>query len=527
MGKTPLVLERLPWLHNWWKELNANHVENLRAKGQYKVQAKKAAEPLIQMAKQLSNTWGIHIFAVAIDPRGGDSFAFAGSREMEQVHLADGSSITGFMGDLETKIRVLQMEERGEDASRLYVPRPSRNSNQTTKKGKRDVYRSSFGTIMGDRLSEICFKTGLLTAEQVKTATMVWNEKFLDLAFRGKFRIINYPVALENIGQVTGAEQFNTKAPNAKEYDSFMPALERAAKKGTDEDPEGKPVIRIVPWEPAERDQQLEDQEEVPLVVSTDGRTLRLVRHSPVYGAAVADAARRRAQRRADKRKAEGTAPPPRSRPPPPVNAGAQIPAPAPRTRLPPPAPPGLPAQPKRHAGSEQPRSRLPPTAPPSPPTQPNTIAGPSSSRPRHNSTTGRESALARRLQPSPAADTSFERPAKRRRRDDDNAQGLGQTHAGDRKRKRSPDSPGDGDALREPPLIAMRLGVNDQRSVIFYARRFQPASRARLRDHYTFYYETVEEKWRQIPDGMEPVLASQEDRAVAMRAEELLGLVD
>lgn len=46
----------------------------------------------------------MHIFAVAIDPRGGDSFAFAGSHEMEKVRLAEGSSITGFMGDLETKI---------------------------------------------------------------------------------------------------------------------------------------------------------------------------------------------------------------------------------------------------------------------------------------------------------------------------------------------------------------------------------------------------------------------------------------
>jgi hypothetical protein len=57
MGKTPLVLERLPWLHNWWKELNANHVENLRAKGQYKVQAKKAAEPLIQMVRFRDLYW--------------------------------------------------------------------------------------------------------------------------------------------------------------------------------------------------------------------------------------------------------------------------------------------------------------------------------------------------------------------------------------------------------------------------------------------------------------------------------------
>jgi hypothetical protein len=49
MGKTPLFLERLPWLQSWWKELNVNHIENLRAKGQYKAQAKKAVEPLIQM----------------------------------------------------------------------------------------------------------------------------------------------------------------------------------------------------------------------------------------------------------------------------------------------------------------------------------------------------------------------------------------------------------------------------------------------------------------------------------------------
>ncbi|KAJ7082512.1 hypothetical protein C8R44DRAFT_753773 [Mycena epipterygia] len=310
---------------------------------------------------------------------------------------------------------------------------------------------------------------------------MVWNEKFLDLAFRGKFRIINYPVVLENIGQVIGAEQFNTKAPSVKEYNSFMPALERAAKKGTDDDPEGEPVIRIVPWEPAERDQQLEDQDEVPLVVSTDGRALRLVRHSPLYGAAVADAAKRRAQRRADRRKAEGTAPPHRSRPP-----------------------------------------------PPGPAQQENAIAGPSSSRPRHDGTTGRESALAQRLQLSPAVDTPIERPVKRRRRDDDGRDNqVEQTHAGQRKRKRSPDSPGGGDAAQEPPLIAMRFGVNNQRSMIFYAKRFQPTSRARLGDRYTFYFDTVEDKWRQIPDGMEPVLASQDDEARALRAKELFGLVN
>jgi hypothetical protein len=47
----------------------------------------------------------MHIFTVAIVPRSRDSFAFAGSYEMEKVRLAEGSSITGFMGDLQMKIR--------------------------------------------------------------------------------------------------------------------------------------------------------------------------------------------------------------------------------------------------------------------------------------------------------------------------------------------------------------------------------------------------------------------------------------
>ncbi|KAJ7760766.1 hypothetical protein B0H14DRAFT_3511045 [Mycena olivaceomarginata] len=509
MGKTSLVLERLPWLQNWWKELNTNHVENLRTKGQFRVQAKKAAGPLIQMAKQLSNTWGIHIFAVAIDPRGGDSFAFAGSREMEQVRLADGSSISGFMRDLETKIRMIQMEERGEDTSRLYVPRRPRNSNQTMKKAKRDVYRSNFGMIMGDCLAEICFKVGLFTAEQVKNPTMVWNEKFLDLAFRGKFRIINYPLALENIGQVIGAEQFNMKAANVKEYDSFMPALERAANQETGEDPEGKPVIHIVAWDPEERDQQLEDQEEVPLVVSTDRQ-----------------AARRRTERRAEKRKAEGAAPPPRLRPPP--SAEPLIPRRKAASTAPPPRSRPTPREAESPNLALAPQSRVPiPARKSGLQPQANTVAGPSSSRRRDDVTTERESALARRLQLSPAAASPGEPPLKRRRTDDNERNTMAQTHAGNRKRKRSPDSPGHRDAVQDPSPIAIRLAIGNDRSEIFYATKFQPASRARSQDSHTYYFNTNEGKWRQMPQGMEPVITSQEDREKALSAKKLLGLVD
>ncbi|KAJ7788522.1 hypothetical protein B0H14DRAFT_3504146 [Mycena olivaceomarginata] len=486
--------------------------------------AKKAAEPLIQMAKHLSNSWGLHIFAVAIDPRGGDSFAFAGSREMEQVRLVDGSSISGFMGDLETKIRVIQMEERGEDTSRLYIPRPTKNSNQTTNKPKRDVYRSSFGTIMGDRLTKMCFNARLITAEQVKTATMVWNEKFLDLAFRGKFRIVNYPLALENIGQVIGAEQFNTKVANVKEYNSFMPALEHAVKQGTDEDPEGEPVIRIVPWEPAERDRQLEDQEEVPLVVSTDGCSLRLVQHSPVYGAAVAEAAQRRAQRRAEKRKAEGGKLKVTHRP------RGHVP------RLPPTLNPKTPHRPLDHGipillplvrlhsqDVRQVECGLTTTldlkfllA--------NRVYN-RSKRPLSRGQALRDPITTSRLSESLHSPDVFSSPLRLIAPMCDRRNVAAQMTMDTIRWPRPTWATASTniarphlviETRRRKPPIAMRLAINAQRSEIFYATKFQPTSRPRLRDRHTYYYNTDEEKWRPIPEGMEPVLLSREDRESA-----------
>lgn len=249
-----------------------------------------------------------------------------------------------------------------------------------------------------------------------------------------------------------------------------------------------------------------------------------MVRHSPVYGAAVVDASQRRAQRRAEKKRAEAVAPPPRP-PSPPAGASSHIPTPAPRSRV----PPAPPAQPKHREDPVRSRngvktqiplrtsrSQLAPAPWAGPPQQGNTIAGPS--RPRHDDdATGREAALARRLQLSPGLDKPLERPAKRRRRGDNNDLGPPS-----RKRKRSP-SP----AVAEHPLIAIRLGTDKGRSPTFYAWKFQPAPHPRFRDSYTFYFNIEEQKWQQVPDGMEPVLASTKDREVALKWKRELGLED
>ncbi|KAJ7826452.1 hypothetical protein B0H14DRAFT_3467624 [Mycena olivaceomarginata] len=117
----------------------------------------------------------------------------------------------------------------------------------------------------------------------------------------------------------------------------------------------------------------------------------------------------------------------------------------------------------------------------------------------RYNIATERESALAHRLQPSPVVDTPDVRPAKCR--------------------------PGDRDV--EKPPIVMQLAINDQRSDLFYATKFQPVLRTRLRDHHTYYFNTDEKKWRPIPEGMEPVLLSREDLEKCLKAEIVLNLFE
>jgi hypothetical protein len=72
-----------------------------------------------------------------------------------------------------------------------------------------------------------------------------------------------------------------------------------------------------------------------------------------------------------------------------------------------------------------------------------------------------------------------------------------------------------------------MRLAINDQRSELFYATKFQPVPRTRLRDRHTYYFNTDEKKWRPIPEGTEPVLLSREDLEKCLKAEIVLDLFE
>lgn len=83
---------------------------------------------------------------------------------------------------------------------------------------------------------------------------MVWNGKFLDIAWQSQCHLINYPTALEEKGCIIGAD-FKPKAISSRTYKEFMPTLMEVLKSEAGATGGGTPhasqnsVLRIVGWD--------------------------------------------------------------------------------------------------------------------------------------------------------------------------------------------------------------------------------------------------------------------------------------
>jgi hypothetical protein len=88
-----------------------------------------------------------------------------------------------------------------------------------------------------------------VAADKRASFKMTWNQKFVDLAWQYKFRIVNYPSALEDAGQIIGSS-FDVRKITVKQYNEFLPAMEKLSKPRSrdDEDEEDDDVMAIVPW---------------------------------------------------------------------------------------------------------------------------------------------------------------------------------------------------------------------------------------------------------------------------------------
>ena len=91
-----------------------------------------------------------------------------------------------------------------------------------------------------------------MAADKRSGFKMTWTPKFLDFAWQYKFRVVNYPSALENVGQIVGGS-FTLRKISVAQYKEFLPAMEKASRPrsgsaddGEDEDDD---AMAIVPWD--------------------------------------------------------------------------------------------------------------------------------------------------------------------------------------------------------------------------------------------------------------------------------------
>lgn len=74
-----------------------------------------------------------------------------------------------------------------------------------------------------------------MTVDKRANFKMTWNQKFVDLAWQYKFRIVNYPSALEDAGQIIGSS-FDVRKLTVKQYNDFLPAMEKLSRPRSHDD---------------------------------------------------------------------------------------------------------------------------------------------------------------------------------------------------------------------------------------------------------------------------------------------------
>lgn len=103
-------------------------------------------------------------------------------------------------------------------------------------------------------LVELLLAAGAVAADQRAAFKMTWASRFLDLAWKYQFRIINYPAALRDANQIIGSSSFDLKKIGVAQFQEFVPALTKANRIHTgddddDDDSEGGDAMAMVSWE--------------------------------------------------------------------------------------------------------------------------------------------------------------------------------------------------------------------------------------------------------------------------------------
>ncbi|KAJ7851455.1 hypothetical protein B0H13DRAFT_2360112 [Mycena leptocephala] len=312
-GKDTLDIANIPWLDEWQKGIAAQAVINFRKGNKLKRKLQKELEPVLGIGKMLLENYGVHMIGSIVDIDGQASLYFGVGDDYKEFRDRHKMVLGQQMKNMEHEFGVMDRRKRALEAhDQPPLIEFTGNLAGRDKEKIRDMHQRAFARIMGGMLQRHQKAIGAIPddvdAQQYK---MKWGVKFLDEAFNAKCHIINYPPSLEDDNFIISSTRFDVKKIKTETFKKFLPGLVKSARvdKRDNGDDDGKDEDdEIVVWDEDELALPLEDQQDIPLVISVGGAALRCVKHSPVYDKAL-QKEREKTKRAAEKKakKAEKT----------------------------------------------------------------------------------------------------------------------------------------------------------------------------------------------------------------------------
>ncbi|KAJ7700214.1 hypothetical protein B0H16DRAFT_1483974 [Mycena metata] len=296
---TAAVLAHLPELAEWRKILVEKAVADARNKGTLRTKIQTEMKPAIQILHMLLESYNVYGFGYIIDTDGDASFLFGAGENFKEMRGTHNLALKRSVKDYEHIFGEIERRKRGQPA----LPPVALITREEA--SKRDIYRQDFSRILAGQLcskliasvDRFAHAADLLPNPDPKSFRMLWNVKFLDMVWRCRCRIENYPEKLEEQSFLIGSSTADSRIIRKSTYRAFMPALQEA-NSGRATANVG-PVMAIVGWDDGEylispscaaidvafvdeKELLPEEQGEVPLVSTADS-VLFYVRDSPAW----------------------------------------------------------------------------------------------------------------------------------------------------------------------------------------------------------------------------------------------------
>ncbi|KAK7434121.1 hypothetical protein VKT23_020345 [Stygiomarasmius scandens] len=285
---TKKVQDSFQWLIDWYEPLYQANALPIIQKGLTKRQIQSVAEDFNSYARHANRNVGLCCFGFIVDLHGEHSVMFGAGTEFEDMRGHSQTQLDQYLTDVVALVWVSNVNIRlhsnhGSDHQALVdyaagVPL----------KANKDAHRKFLSFVLRYDLSQID------QSFNWKTGKFAW-QTFANAAWKYCVRLVNWHKEVGVPG--TTLQDLKTNVPIHILYEigeARLIELKRHAKayeEGKEEDEILEDIddkaLRIVPWDEEEKELAAEDQGKVPVVLSTEGKTLCRVKNSEKWVKAV------------------------------------------------------------------------------------------------------------------------------------------------------------------------------------------------------------------------------------------------